>query len=697
MLCPGPFVPAVLALLFAVACGTFGLGSGWGAPGAGWALVGVGWLLVLAAAATVGRDWRDPWRLGPAGSLLPWALVAAVVLSWRVSPVPRAGTVGVLVLPAFLWLPAVLAAPWRSTVGRRRGARAISAVVAAVAGAALVLWLAGVTPRPALPVGQHLHLTVWLTLLLPLAVLPWRDRGPWRWLAGAAGGLAVAAVVAGRTLSGGLALGVEAGLGLLWYGRSLRRTPAGRRRLALLAAAAAVLASAGLVFLWSDVAAVVRGTDPSLAARRVYWRAGWDGLLERPAVGLGPGSTAWTLALFLRPVPGVNPPSEVVGELHLLPLGVAYELGVPGLLLAAAATGLFAWRRLRDRGAATDPGLLGAGLVGLAGGAVTGLATADWRVTALPLAAAVATGAALAGATGVADARSRRAGTLVAGVYVVVAAALLIPLLLAHRAYDRAVDAPRAQALRLLDRAIELDPGFPLYRARRGWLEAEDAAAGAAAAEASRRGSADSLAAARGALGVGPLWLAAGAAAEAAGDRSAAALSYERACSLDPLGALPPFRLAQVGSPLHDPLAVAARSLAAEPRLVAATWWWGRRDLLDRAVLHLATTDGIALGWRASLAETVDAQAAGKSGGATEELALVFDANPESSVSLHLFRRRPWWARLVPVPVDAAAAQAFAGLPAATALAGTDPQLFPPTCTGPFVPQRLRKTLWKSW
>jgi hypothetical protein len=80
-----------------------------------------------------------------------------------------------------------------------------------------------------------------------------------------------------------------------------------------------------------------------------------------------------------------------------------------------------------------------------------------------------------------------------------------------------------------------------------------------------------------------------------------------------------------------------------------------------------------------------------------DELALVFDKTPADSVSLHAFRRTPWPARLAYVPVAPGAAAALADLPAATVLDGTDPRLFPPTCTGPFAPQPLRKTLWKTW
>jgi hypothetical protein len=275
---------------------------------------------------------------------------------------------------------------------------------------------------------------------------------------------------------------------------------------------------------------------------------------------------------------------------------------------------------------------------------------------------------------------------------------VLAPLDLAQRAYDRAVGAPRAAALRELDRAVALDPAFALYRARRAWLRAEDAAAsGTAVPSALHDAAAEAVAAAEAARGVAPLWLAAGSIA-ALTDRGRAAACFERACALDPLGALAPFSLLEVGSPLHDPTALAARSLAAEPRLAGAAFFFGREELLGRSVLTLAATPGIDTGWRAELVERVRSLAEpAVAPGQMDDVVLHFDRSPADSVALHTFRRRPWPARLGYIPLDAEAAGRLAGLPPATALAGTDPRLFPPTCLGPFAPQPLRKTLWKAW
>ena len=443
-------LPAVCALLFAGWCGTFYFGaSATGAMAAHAVLVALG-AAGLARLGELGGTVEggpgrsadgarrldplglDPLGLGGGGRFLLPALLAAVGLAWWTSPVPRAGRVGLVLLPALLLAPAVFSRAWRAErderpdCGRPRAqrrrliaTRSLSAAVAVVSVWALTSWLIGPGELPAEPLGHHLLLATWIVTLLPLALLPLGEAGHGRdfgrALAGVAGLSGVLAVLATRSLAGGMALIVEVAVAL-WL---LRRLPApsdrperpaepapswlerlagggaGRRVRRAVAAAAFVVVAVALVASWGD---------PSLRARGVYWRAGWAGVLERPVTGFGPGSTAWTLAAFLRPVPGINPPGEVVGELHLVPLALAYELGLPGLALAIAVAGLFAWRRLRALGivgSTTDPAapaapadsaLAVAGLVGLTGALVMGCATADWRVTALPLAVAVAAG-----------------------------------------------------------------------------------------------------------------------------------------------------------------------------------------------------------------------------------------------------------------------------------------------------------------
>ena len=196
------------------------------------------------------------------------------------------------------------------------------------------------------------------------------------------------------------------------------------------------------------------------------------------------------------------------------------------------------------------------------------------------------------------------------------------------------------------------------------------------------------------------LWLRAGAAAASSGQPAVAALAFETACGLDPLDAAAPFNLLAVRSPLYRPEALGARALAAEPRLGAALLWSERPGLLERSLAALAAAEGIDPGWRQEVVARIRevSRQVGRPGrGAPATVALVVDARPASSLSLHAFRRLPRRVELLPVPVDREAAQALSALPPATVVPGTDPRLFPPTCTGPFSPQTLRKTLWKTW
>ncbi len=780
---PG-LLPAACALLFAGWCGTFYLGAS--AAGAATAHAVLVLLGAVGLAVLIGREPEgggaggrlDPLELGAGGRLLVPALLTAVALAWWSSPVPRAGRVGLVLLPALLVAPALFARSWQAvgagpvgTIRRRAVATgALSAAVAVVSAWALASWLLGPAARPAEPLGHHLLLATWVVTLLPLALvplLPAGDRpepapgpapgsapGPapgsgqavGRALAAAAGVAGVIAVLATRSLGGGLALVAEALVALVLLrrvagpaggtvalrppavGRFVGRLTRGglRARLGVGAAMVVVLAAV-LVASWGD---------PSLHARRVYWRAGWEGILERPVTGYGPGSTAWTLAAFLRPVPGINPPGEMVGELHLVPLALAYELGLPGLALALALVLVFALRRVRalspgggvGAGPAADPvdpadladlSLGVAGLTGLAGALVMGVATADWRITALPMALAVAAGATLAGCrragtggsgpgrdpgegsgrgSGGGGGRARAFGVAAGAVYLVVAGVVLVPLDRAHWAYERAEHPAQ------LRRAAELDPSFPLYRfqaVRSEWLAAPVQGGGAPARPQIAAASADEAQqAAEAARGVAALWLRAGAAAAAAGDSAVAAFGFETACGLDPLGAAAPFNLLAVRSPLYRPEALGARALAAEPRLGAARLWQGRPGLLDRSLAALAAADGIDPGWRQQAVAQIRAasrRAGALPGRADASVALVVDARPAASLSLHLFRRLPRRVELLPIPVDREAAEALSAIPPATVVPGTDPRLFPPTCTGPFAPQVLRKTLWKTW
>src|SRR6202035_5042750 len=357
-------LPAFLVALFGAWCGTFSGGAELtGSAGGEVALLG--FLL------WVGADLRDPLRLGSAGRLLPAALWIAAAASCWASPVPRAGWVGLILLPAYLALPGAVERAWRDDERDRRiGLRALAVVAGVVALGSLLAALQAGASRSAMPLGHHNLLAAWLVILLPLALQPAREPGRWRWLGVTAVLACFGAVLACRSLAGSAALLVEAAVLLPWRSRGT----AGRRwGLGVIA----VLVLAVVAAQGGRLAGLLAGADPSLRARAVYWRAGVDGFLARPLLGWGPGSTAWSLASFLHPVPGVNPPGELVGELHSLPVALSYELGATGLVLALALAALFCRRRIAElQEPEADRPLLRAGLAGLAGAAVAALGSA---------------------------------------------------------------------------------------------------------------------------------------------------------------------------------------------------------------------------------------------------------------------------------------------------------------------------------
>lgn len=647
--------------------------------------------LLLAAALFAAPGWRQPLALGRRGRFLPLALWVTVIAAAWASPVPRAGRAAVALLPAWLLLPAAVARCWPGRRERRRGLAAVAAVVALVSLVALGdRFLAG-SPRAAMPLGHHNLLAVWLVALLPVTALPLRAPGPARWLAAAAVAAAGGALFASHSLAG--ALGVITALAVAALRLAARRggdeggaevgaeggeeEPADVRRWhPALAVAAGLAGLAALAAAAPRLAAVVAGGDASLAVRATYYRAGWSGFLERPLLGWGPGSTPWTLSEWLAPVPGLNPPGEVVGDLHSLPLQVLYELGVTGLLLVAALALLFPWRRLVALPVATDRGLVLAGLLGLLGAGVTLLATAPLAVPAVWVALALAAGAALAGeaAERLPLRRGRSFADLPVAAYAVAAGIVLLPLDRAQFAADRSLAAARpADERAALAEAVGLDRAFPLYRARLARLAGRDVAGagGAAAAEA--------LAAAEAGWGVGPLWLAAGHAALAAGEPWAP-IALERACRLDPLRGQAPYLLA-----IADPRSRAAprqiaRAFAAEPRLAAALAWRRHPGLREDGLDELSRWQGIEPGWRLAMLEAADAAwaamvGAGGEDGGVAHLALVLDRTPSGSLSLHAFRRRPGELRLLDVPVDAAGVRHLT-LPPATVLPATSPEAF---------------------
>ena len=646
-----PLVPALLLALFAGYAGTFV-----GAASASGAILGhlaLG-LLLLAFAGWAAS--ADPLGLGPTGRYLAFALALSVLASLFASPVPRAGRLGVPVALAIVLLAPVLARGF--SAHRSRAVLLVAVVVGGVAAYALAAWLAGSSTRPALPLGHHGLLAGWLAMLLPLAALPAAgDPGehPARWRRGVGAGavlLGLAALLAARSAAGLLAVAAEAGVAALWGGERRRRRALGLAALAL-----------GLALV-PRAFSILGGQDPSAAARRVYWQAGLSGWAERPLLGWGPGSTPWTLSPHLAPVPGANPPGEAVGDLHSLPLTLGYELGGTGLLLALGMAFAFGRARLREERTAPDP-LRRAGLLGLLGGAIAALGSGAWSVPALPVAALVATGAALAPTLGRALSPGRRAGGLVRAAALALLL-LLAPLDAAHQSYDQAIGTDRTASIAALDSALAADPAFSLYRARRAAYRARDP----------RLDAEEALAAARAAGDVPPLWLLAGELAVEA-RRPGSGEALDRACRAAPFDGLAPWLRLKAEPPPEDPVSIAARALLAEPLLLWAVEGPGHgREVRRAAVERIERLSGVEAGWRRALVlAATEAAASRRTAGEPSSFLTFGMESPEGSFSLHWFRRRPWGSYLGGVALGPGAAEA-PKIPAATRLPTTSSELF---------------------
>ena len=626
-----PHLPAAVLLLFSCGSGTFA-----GGATGDWAVTGH--LVLLAFVATCGRLWPDFLGLGRRGHWLLLAVAIALAASYGLSPVPRAGRLGLILLPAFLLVPSAVAHCWSTRERRRLGLLSLSAVYAAVAAGSLLAWWRFGTPGTSLPLGHHNLLAAWLLVLGPLAIVPWRDGGAGRVVAGLAAVLGLTSLLATSSLGAAVAVGVVAVC-----------TAAKSRRSLLLLLVAGLLSIPQL----PRVAKILSAADTSVAARISYLEAGWRG--ARP-FGWGPGAASWTLSEHLRPVPGLHPPDQVVADLHCLPLQIAYEIGWSGLLLCCGVVLVFALRRRE----AVDPRLRRMALGGLGAMAAISLFGLPLAVAALPLAAMIAIGAALAAEAPVPE---RAGGRVAAFVAAVVMAGFALPLDLAHLAYDRAIASEGRARLRELRRAVELDPGFPLYRARLAWLESEGRPDPALARQA--------LGAARDARGLAALWLAAGLRGQQAGEPwSREALL--QACRLSPLGAMAPFFLT-LGEGDAWLRQWAGRAVLAEPMLLAAVAWRRREPLVSAAVEELERLDGLDASWRQALSALQLDRAEG--GGSIRRLVLEIDGDLPTSVSLFAFRRQPWPAYLAEVELDARVLSRIQLLPA-TAVRATPPTVF---------------------
>lgn len=616
----------------------------------------------------------------------PFGLVALVALSRATSPVPRAGllwpsalALGLLSVPAVAW---TLDRP-----ERRRGARwGVAVAVLLVSIWAVADWLGG-SPRPAAPLGHHNLLAVWVVVLWPFALLPGRALAhagtktsrsvprpitlPRRIVDGAVLAAAALALLASRSLAGNLAFGLQ----LLWTARA-STAPGRSRRLANfgLLGAAMVLAVG-----WRRLASLISGgLDRSFAARWDYAEAAWSGWLQRPILGWGPGSSAWTLHLHLdgsRLAPG-----QVVTDAHALALDLLYEWG---LVAGFAAVLLVVWLRWRSAPGgvevhplADDPvaddGWRAACTASLVGFAVLSFSAGFFDVTALWVLVPLVLGCRFAVTSAPTPPTPGPASRVVAASLVGVALWPMLAPVQAHRLQDAArmgASGPVAsEASERLSRAVRLDPQHPQIGME--WTRAQWPLDGADTEDPSEDSDVLQAAftAAQTAMGLAPLHLEAGAryAEWSLGGFDPAAIrewrqpalqALERACDLAPRDGLAPFLRATLeeptaAGPLLDFL---VRGLLAEPRLLATPELLARPDLRRAAVDRVAAMSAIPVGWRAALVQAEEAlpdlpapvlEA--------RRLELLTDGLGETSLSLFAFRRTGEPTVVARVAVDSA-------------------------------------------
>jgi hypothetical protein len=167
------------------------------------------------------------------------------------------------------------------------------------------------------------------------------------------------------------------------------------RRLPAVAAAAAALCVAGLVAgglaenaEGSESAAPTASRFASVSSLRYeYWRVGLDAFWREPVQGLGAGGfrVEWRMERRVR---------QAVTEVHSLPLEMAVELGIPGLLLFGAFLGglAVAARRALLAGAPLAPAACSVCVVWLLHATIDW----DWQLPAVTLPALILAGGLLA-------------------------------------------------------------------------------------------------------------------------------------------------------------------------------------------------------------------------------------------------------------------------------------------------------------
>ncbi len=567
-------VVGALLLLYPLFSGTLPGGATFGGRALGLLILGVT-ILVLGLPAP--RWHRPSFKHG-----MGFMILGVFLLSWVRSPVPRAGLFPV-VFGALLGL-LVLALRGLPERTQERLRPLLGATGLLLASTALGWWLWDREPL-AQPSGHHQLLALQLVLLWPFCWAP--KRSPWLRTALL---LPIFGVIVGtRSLGALVALGIQI----------LCLLPGRLRWIAL------VLILGGVGFNGDRIAAIGRGEDQSWSARAVYWKGGIKGSLQRPGLGWGPGSTPWLISEYLEPDPRVNPPYEVVGDLHSLPLRILFETGIPtllGLVLVLVWVLRTCWRR-------GPPGRLAVVAVG---GAILATLTSGTLGTSAPwVLLAVILGL---HSPRVDDAiRSPAASVLVLLLFLP-----LIPSLRAHAAWDRWV---RFEDPTDLATAVRLDSEFPLYRAHQAWRQSDGD-------EAWRAAKGNRIPA---------LWLAAGLVVDDSSEELKTFL-LERATRLDPLGALAP---AALGSALPgDSGAIwAARAALSDPRVLAHSQFRAV-GIREEVASALERWPGVDAGWRTEILQRYR-RSWSREPEETLRLDLKVDREAARSLSLLVFCRRP--------------------------------------------------------
>ncbi len=665
-------LPVFALLVFAFGPGSFAAGRDATAQALGWVVwIALAWrgrgsvLDPLALRRTTGAGDRGGARV--AAAALGWLPAALISLSALGSPAAADWRLAGGAIVATLAVAGARRCAFEAAPSPRLLARGLVAVMALVAAFSLV----EATARggaPAQPLGHHNLLVLFLLALAPVAAMAASrteaEPAAWRFGAAASLLLALAAVLASRSLTGAVGVVLVVAGAVAWGLRGATPT----RRAVTVGTALLVAVSALLLVpaLRTRAASVLAGEDRSSAVRQVYAWAALAAIADAPLRGWGPGRGGFALSERLAVAPGVVEPGLLVSDAHSLWLEAPLELGVPGavavglvLLLAARAS----WRR-REAAPATAAAasLRDAAAVSLVLSALLGLAAGWFDVGALWLLLVVLLGAAL-GPFADQQPAGCRLHSLVVAALLVLSLAAAVPDLLA-RAVQRLDLAGRA-SLGQLERAAS----WGAFGDRLAFGLADPSPAASASLEAAAEESR-----------LWPVWLLAGDALARRGDDAEARQAWREACDLAPLAPFAALRLAALDDE-GAAVEATARALIAEPRIAGASLPPGR---LDAAVARLEHEPGLPLGWRAALVVAHRAAAsrsafADPAASPRSLLRLTIDGEGETSLSLFFSRRAPRPLQLPIAEVDAAVAADFDLVPAAR-LAETDPGLWQPGC-----------------